>query len=98
MSCDPQELATLAKCFQCLDRTQAEAIRNYLLCQINEGGGAGGGAIQLYSTTDADPTGIVTPADPTKAATFYQDPSITLYNEWKWSIEEQAWYQTIAPL
>jgi hypothetical protein len=57
-----------------------------------------GGEIQTYSTSDADPNaaGIV-PADKSSPAIFYQDPEITLFNEWKWSVSSQVWVQTIAP-
>lgn len=58
MSCDPNELAELAKCFACLNPKQADAVRNYLLCQINEnGGGGGGGGVTSFNSR----TGAVVP-------------------------------------
>jgi len=32
MTCEPSELAELAKCFVCLDEVQSDAIEIYLLC------------------------------------------------------------------
>lgn len=37
VSCDPNILAEAAKCFECLNESQREAIANYLLCQIANG-------------------------------------------------------------
>lgn len=96
---DPQTLLSQAKCYLCLGITVGEALQLALLAQIasSEGGGGSGGTNDL-STIDANPiTAGLTPPDPTKASTFYQDPSITLFNEWKWSIQNQTWFQTISP-
>lgn len=55
-------------------------------------------ALQIISTVDANPnTALIVPGNTQAGAIFYQDVSITLYNEWKWSIASQIWIQTIAP-
>lgn len=100
MSTDPQTLLDQAKCYLCLGISISEALQLALLAEIaaNGGGGGGGGTDQIYSSVAPNPNvaGIV-PANQTKGALFYQDPSITLYNEWKWSIANKTWIQTIAP-
>ena len=60
--------------------------------------GGAAGALQLYSTTDADPNvaGIL-PGNQSAAAEFYQDPSITIYNRWSWSIVNKNWVQYVSP-
>lgn len=50
MACTPGSLLDLAKCFNCLEPKQLEAIKSYLLCQINTTGG-GGGALQPYTVS-----------------------------------------------
>lgn len=52
----------------------------------------------LYTGSYADPNvhGLV-PDDPTQGAAYYQDPDITLYNEWKWSFTRHLWFQTSTP-
>jgi hypothetical protein len=98
MSCDPNQLVTAAKCFQCLSEQQLQMVITYLLCQIS--GGGSGSVIQTISTVDADPNaaGIV-PADKTKAALFYQDPSVSggIFNVWHWSVTNQTWVQYSSP-
>lgn len=37
ISCDPQDLATAASCFDCIPRGQREAVKTYLLAQIYGG-------------------------------------------------------------
>lgn len=100
MATDAQTLLSEAKCYICLGITMGEALQLALLAQIASGGGGGGGggSIQLISTIAADPNAVgIVPADPTKAAEFYQDPSITLFNRWSWSVVGQTWFQTISP-
>lgn len=54
-------------------------------------------AHQKITTLDADPNlANIFPFDRTIGCTFRQDPSITLYNEWEWSPNQQRWYQTIS--
>lgn len=54
--------------------------------------------VQIYTTTDSNPnTAGIVPTNPAIAAEFYQDPSITLYNVWRWSITNQTWIQVEAP-
>jgi hypothetical protein len=100
MACDPNQLVKSAKCFQCLSEQQLQMVITYLLCQISISGGGSGGTIQTISTTAADPNvaGIV-PSDPTKAALFYQDPSVAggIYNVWHWGIVGQTWVQYSSP-
>lgn len=96
---DPQSLMNAAKCYVCtLSVSMAEAMELALLAAIAEAGGGGGGSTQIYSTVDADPNvaGIV-PVDPTRGAEFYQDPTVTPYNRWAWSITGATWIQYIAP-
>jgi hypothetical protein len=58
----------------------------------------GGGEIQLYTNSYSDPNvAALVPTDPTKAAQYQQDTSITLYNVWVWSVISQSWYQTVSP-
>lgn len=79
-----------------LDSTQKTAVLLQLLCNATGGGGAV--STQIYTSTDADPnSAAIVPSDITKGAIFYQDPSITLYNEWRWSPEDETWFQTQAP-
>jgi hypothetical protein len=63
------------------------------------GGGSGGSSGNVDITTnDADPNAAgLKPADLTKGCTFTQDPSITKYNEWKWSPQAQTWVQIVSP-
>lgn len=93
---DPQTLLTNAKCYLCLGITLAEALELALLDQTFSAVGSGG---LVYTASYADPNaaGLV-PFNPAQGALFYQDPSITLYNEWKWSPLGQIWYQTVAPI
>lgn len=74
ISCDPNDLAQLAKCFKCLPPATLQEIITYLLCQINNNGSTGGGAVtQLIAGTNitlnpAGGTGAVT-INATAAAT-----------------------------
>lgn len=101
-TCSVSELVSSAceNKFTCVsDEKTVRALILQLLCDIKTNGTGGSGSIQVYTDTYADPaTAGLTPDDPTVAAIFYQDPAITLYNEWKWSVSAQAWYQTIAPV
>lgn len=100
MSCDTNTLLNEARCFGCCSEKELQMIITYLLCQISITGGGGGGAIQTISTTDADPNAAsIKPSDTTKAAIFYQDPSVTggIYNVWHWSIQNQTWVQYSSP-
>ena len=95
-TCNPSSLLEQAKCFSCLSKKELQAITAQLLCNIAEGGGSA--ARSVYTDVYADPNVAgLTPADPTQGAVFYQDPSVTLYNEWKWSVSQQQWYQFSAP-
>lgn len=53
---------------------------------------------QVICTSDADPNAAgIRPADVNQGAHFYQDPKITLYNTWEWSVADQVWKQTSSP-
>lgn len=41
ISCDPNDLAALAKCFKCLPLATLQEVQTYLLCQIFNGGVSG---------------------------------------------------------
>lgn len=45
----------------------------------------------------ADPNGNVTPDDTSKGAYYYQDPALSQFNWWLWSVSAQAWIQVSAP-
>ena len=95
---DSQTLLTQAKCYLCLGITLGEALQLALLAQIAGGIGPGSTLGQVISTADANPnTAGIIPANPAVGAVFFQDPSITLFNEWKWSPATSTWIQTIAP-
>jgi hypothetical protein len=102
MSCDPNQLVSAAKCFQCLSEQQLQMVIAYLLCQIMQSSGSGG-SIQVITTTDADPNvAVIVPADKTKGAIFYQDPSVAggIYNVWHWSTTGatiNTWVQYSSP-
>jgi hypothetical protein len=89
LSCEPNDLAQLAKCFQCLSQGQRDAIHTYLLCTLAAGGAAGA----MLTGPDADPNGHVVPNNPDGAAFYYQDPATDLYSLWKWDIDNQVWVQ-----
>ena len=88
LSCVPNDLTALAKCFQCLSQTQRDAIHTYLLCTL-----ASGGVNPMYTGPDADPNGVVTPNNPDGPAFYYQDPATDLYSLWKWDVTNQVWVQ-----
>jgi len=61
------------------------------------GSSTGGSTQQVYTAEYDDPNAAsLVPADPTKGAFFQQDPSITLYNVWIWSVVDQNWKQTVS--
>ena len=75
--------------------------RDLLLCILQgaiSGGGGAGGASQVYTYNYADPNaaGLV-PENPNIGSVFNQDPLITPYNIWFWSITNQVWIQNSAP-
>lgn len=71
------------------------AIVAQLLCNVSSDGGIGRG---VYTDTYDDPnTAGLVPNDPTRGAYFYQDPSITVFNQWTWSVANQVWYQWSSP-
>lgn len=47
MTCDPGQLLSEARCFQCLDEQQTEMVRLALLCIISQNGGGGGGSVAV---------------------------------------------------
>lgn len=65
ISCDPNDLAAAARCFKCLSGATLEEVQTYLLCQILNNGGTGGGVTKLVAGTNitinpAGGTGVVT--------------------------------------
>lgn len=97
-NCDIQSLLSSAACFLCQPPGVQAALELQLLCEILNAGGGGGGSVQLLSTTAADPNvAAIVPANTNAAAEFYQDPSITIFNRWSWSIADQVWVQTVSP-
>lgn len=57
ISCDPNDLQHLAKCFQCLPLGTLQEIQTYLLCQILNSGVSGGSCAATSATisgTDID--------------------------------------------
>lgn len=80
-----------------MSKKELQAVIAQLLCNINESGGSDVRR-SIYTEVYADPNvaGLV-PDDPTHGAYFYQDPSITVYNEWIWSVVNQLWYQKSSP-
>lgn len=58
VSCDPNDLAALAKCFKCMPLATLLEIQTYLLCQIVNSGVSGGGTCTSTSAiitgTDID--------------------------------------------
>jgi hypothetical protein len=91
MDCDPNDLAQLAKCFDCLPPIVLQQIQAYLLCQIVIGGGiTPGGSGNLVF---AGVSGFTPPFPPTTAGT-------TAFNEntnEMWFVNSSlAWQQIIA--
>jgi hypothetical protein len=70
--------------------------RDLIMCILR--GASSGGASQIYTSTYADPNaaGLI-PGNPQLGAIYNQDPSITPYNSWSWSVVNQAWVQVSAP-
>lgn len=57
VSCDPNDLQALAKCFQCLPNATLQQIQTYLLCLIANSGGTTGSCATtsaVISGTDID--------------------------------------------
>lgn len=87
MPCDPNELLTAARCFQCLSEKQLKQVITYLLCQINtNGGGGGSGNAQFVTYTSAPPANPANTANPALA----YDPTGNLPTL-GWNINTQTW-------
>ncbi len=81
-SCDPNDLAALARCFKCLPGATLQEVQTFLLCQILNNGGTGGGGpgsfpVEPANTVFAGPTAGV-PALPTFRAIVAADLGTTL--------------------
>lgn len=76
MSCDPGTLLDAAKCFNCLDPKQLQAIQSYLLCQIQAAGGSAG-LTQYFSGPGAPTTQV-----PANGAGAYYDYTNKLTYNW----------------
>lgn len=98
-TCNPATLIDQAKCFQSLSKKELQVVIAQLLCNINASGGGSGAPRAVFEGVAATPTlaGFDPPPDPTHGAIYYQDPSITLYNQWTWSVSQQKWYQWSSP-
>lgn len=83
MACTPGELMTLASCFNCLEPKQLEAIKSYLLCQIQAGGGSAG--LVQYFSGDGPPTTQI-PAQ--NAGAYYDYTNKVTYN---WNPTTPGW-------
>lgn len=84
MACNLAELAEASKCFDGMSDRRLEMAKTYLLCQLVDTG-LGSGAVMQGS---GDPTGLVTPADPTSAAIYTDLDTGILYT---WNVVTQAW-------
>ena len=66
ISCDPNDLAALARCFKCLPPGTLTEVQTYLLCQILNNGGTGGGVTSIIAGTNV----TINPAGGTGAVTI----------------------------
>ena len=55
---------------------------------------SGGGTTQAYTGAWDNPTGYLTPDDPTQAAIYYKDQADPV-QQWNWLVTEQAWSPVI---
>lgn len=82
VSCDPNDLAALAKCFKCLSAGTLEEVQTYLLCQILSAGGTGGGvpALPNGQIFVGNAANVATPVAMSKDATISNTGALTLSN------------------
>jgi hypothetical protein len=76
MICTPETLLNAAACFQCLSEKQLAAINSYLLCQILNTGGTGGGG-SSFSGSGAPTTQV-----PTGTSGTYYDYTNNVNYQW----------------
>ena len=97
-TCTLSTLLSSGKCFCGVTNNPYEIAKLQLLCEINAvlTGGAVGG-VQVYDGADADPNGVVTPANTAQPAIYYQNPSVTPYNVWFWNAATLSWNQFSSP-
>lgn len=86
MACDPNQLVTQAKCFQCLSEQQLQMVITYLLCQISIGSGSSN-FLQPVPYTVAPPPN---PPDTSKSAVAF-DPTGNLPTLW-WNTSDLHWH------
>ncbi len=80
VTCTPSNLAELAACLKGLSPTQQEAVQTYLLCQIANNGGAGGGG----SITEGAGAPVAAPSSGTGAYIDTNDGTIYWYYSGAW--------------
>lgn len=88
MACDPQTLINNSSCIACNIPTGMQVpVLIYLLCQIQSGGGVGGG-VQVFAASGAPTTQV--PAnnagvyyDYTNKITYYWNPTLPGSNKWE---------------
>jgi hypothetical protein len=76
MICTPETLLNAAKCFACLSEKQLAAINSFLLCQILNAGGTGGGG-SSFSGSGAPTTQV-----PTGTSGTYYDYTNNVNYQW----------------
>lgn len=89
MTCTPQALVDAATSagFNRMSPNQAEAVEVLLLCTLANTGGGGGGALEVFTYSGAEPTDP--PSSPLAAAIAYsEDNSGPVFY---WNVDTQAW-------
>lgn len=92
MTCTPQALvnAAVEAGLNRMQPNQANAVEILLLCTLANTGGGGGGSVEIFTYSGADPTsdGLV-PTNPLAAAIAYSEDGSggTFY----WNVDTQAW-------
>ena len=89
IDCDPNALAALAKCFQCLPPATLQQIQAYLLCQIGNSSVITGGSNSVFS----DVAGALPPTAPSVKGNIAINEA---QNEMWFVNSSLAWQQIIA--
>lgn len=91
MACEPNDLASLSRCFCGLSQDRLLEIQTYLLCQIMLNGGTGGGGVgaQEVFSGSGSPVGVVTPAATVTAALYINTDTGEL---WQWYGTPASWH------
>lgn len=78
MACEPNDLISLARCFNCLSPSTLLEVQTYLLCQIMlNGGGGGGGATEVFAGN-----GLAPDVTPTATAAIWIDKDSGVIIHW----------------